>query len=514
MRSGKLASLCLACYLTVVPQTSLFSQDVKEIEKELNSELRKAQSAFFNSKFDESGDFLKKAEQLLNDLKKIEPEHKQLKSFEQKIEKQQKDLAKKTKTPTHTPTTIKPSAPPEKPAITPLTKSLPRKTSQEMRELTRTLDSLEHFEKDRMLRLQQGNDPERLESILAEIQKKAASIDELLQKIMEIANEENATDHPTLVATKERAANVFNWVSEEISRTREMAARAGDAQAAAAAAADSLSNLWHKYDSEYFTPLNNLSYENEPEKISEAFKLFAEYEKHKSELNSAVEDFESRYGNSREMIDQANSDNKAGYAWENIKKAMTAIDEIPARLSGRLGAIIDGELNDLAKRHDFFRLAKHTEIRQLDELARRYATDYAGSAGVTDRLSKDMQAFEAKIAERSWPASKGNAADLAGAMEYLQNSWGKDEKHNYTVLGATITGEWSVQKTDLLGRPVMFGLPVLLAVQKPEDKEKNLARIFNLTLRTAESVNARKEPPFASDTVGDSHYIKTDKIAR
>jgi hypothetical protein len=293
-----------------------------------------------------------------------------------------------------------------------------------------------------------------------------------------------------------------------------MATRAGDAQAAAAAAADSLSNVWHKYDNEYFTPINNLSYENEPEKISEAFKLFAEYEKHKSELNATIEDFESRYGNSREMIDQANGDNKAGYAWENIKKAMAAVDEVPARLSGRLSEIIDSELNDLTKRHDFFRLAKHAEIKQLDELAGRYARDYAGSARIADRLSEDMEAFEAKIAERSWPASKGKATELAEAMEYLQNSWGKDEKHNYTVIAAAITGEWSVQKTDLLGRPVMFGLPVLLAVQKPEDKEKNLARIFNLTLRTAESLNARKEPPFTSDTVGDSHYIKADKITR
>jgi hypothetical protein len=58
----------------------------------------------------------------------------------------------------------------------------------------------------------------------------------------------------------------------------------------------------------------------------------------------------------------------------------------------------------------------------------------------------------------------------------------------------------------------MYGLPVLLAVQMPEDKAKGLARVFILTVRTPESGNPKMEPPFTSDTVGDSYFIRAKNV--
>lgn len=120
--------------------------------------------------------------------------------------------------------------------------------------------------------------------------------------------------------------------------------------------------------------------------------------------------------------------------------------------------------------------------------------------------------LDAKIEGKTWPAAKGSAADHAGALDYLKNTWGKDEKHQYTVLGTVITGEWSVQKKDLIGQPIMYGLPVLVAVQTPEDHAQGLARVFRLTLRTPEGAGAKMSSPFTSDTVGDSYFIRADKI--
>lgn len=44
------------------------------------------------------------------------------------------------------------------------------------------------------------------------------------------------------------------------------------------------------------------------------------------------------------------------------------------------------------------------------------------------------------------------------------------------------------------------------------EKKDNLARVYNLTLRNAESANAKPEPPFTEITVGDSWYIRPSAV--
>jgi hypothetical protein len=381
-----------------------------------------------------------------------------------------------------------------------------------MRELTRTLDSLERFEKDRMLRLQQGSDPERLESILGEIQQKAASLNDLLAKVCSNAEEEKVADHPEILAIKERTNKTIAWVNQEMAITREKAAAVKAGQEASNEAGKTLRALFESFNDRYFQPITNLSYENNPEKAGEAFKLLAEYESKLNDLNTAISEFEARFGSNREAIDAATGDMAPGQAWESLKKAMKSVEEVPARLSGTITAAIETGLADLPKQHDFFRLTKHAEIRNLAEFARKNTPDYPGLATIDSKLAEDMKLFEAKIAEHNWPACLGKDSDRAAALEYLQNSWGKDAKNNYQVLATVITGEWSVQKHDLLGRPVMFGLPVLVALQKPEDQSKNLARVFSLTLRTPESQTASANPPFDSDTVGNSYFMPAEKV--
>lgn len=496
--------------------STAFAQDAKAIEKDLNSELRQAQSAFFNGRLSDSEARLKRAAELLETLKKLDPHYKQLPAIEQKLGKQQAELAKKlAKGATAAPETAgtvdaaKSAAPTGQSAKT---KALPRKTAQEMRELTRTLDSLERFEKDRMLRLQQGNDPERLESILGEIAAKVTSLKEMLARVSSMAAEEKAEDHPEFVAVKERTATVSVWAGTEIETTRTKAAAMKDGQAASAEAGSQLQALYDRFNDQYFTPLANLSYEHDQEKIARGFELLSEYEGKTAELGAALADFEGKFGSSREAIDAATGDQAPGRAWENMKKAMESTKEVAGRLAGKVVETLEAELAELPKRHDFFRLEKHATIKQLAEFARKNVPDYAGLATVDSRLAEDIKAFEAKVAERSWPACKGKDADRADALAYLQNSWGKDEKHAYQVLATVITGEWSVQKHDLLGRPIMFGLPVLVALQKPDDKDKGMARVFSLTLRTPENATAAAQPPFESDTVGDSWFIKADRV--
>jgi len=499
----------LICALVCQP---VLAQDAKEFEKQLQTELRNAQSAMFNGKLDAAEAGSQKCAQLIDSLKKADPQHKLIASFEQRLTKLQNDLAKKVKKVPADSGKMPGKAPAPTAAAANKSKSLPRKTSQAMRELTKTLDSLEKYEKDRMLRIQEDYSSYSVESTFSSIQQKIDSLPGLLETVSGLAAEEGASDHPDFLAAKERVATVSDLSAKELAKTRESVERQKAGEAAAGADAGALKQVWESFDNKYFTPINNLSYENDVAKIGEAFALYSEYNSKKAELAKALADFEAKYGTDRDAIEKATGGMEAVYPWENIKKAMVDIDAVPARMGDKVKEMINMELSSLSSRHDFYRLERHAEIKKLEEFCGKNVPGYSADAGIASKLADDNKLFEAKIDQKTWPACKGTDTDRAGALEYLKNSWGKDEKHKYTVLGTVITGEWSVQKKDLLGQPIMYGLPVLLAVQKPEDQAHGLARVFILTLRTAEGAGVKMAPPFTSDTVGDSYYIRASQI--
>jgi len=508
MRYFYLVVFVVICALVCQPA---LAQDAKELEKQLQTELRNAQSAMFNGKLDVADAGSQKCAQLIDSLKKADPQHKLIASFEQRLAKLQNDLSKKIKKVPADGGKM-PGKVPVPAASAAKSKSLPRKTSQAMRELTKTLDSLEKFEKDRMQRIQEDYSSYSVESTFSSIQQKIDSLPGLLDTVSGVAAEEGASDHPEFLAVKERVTTVSDWAGKELAKTRESVERQKSGEAAAGADAGALKQVWESFDNKYFTPINNLSYENDVAKIGEAFSLYSEYNSKKAELAKALADFEAKYGTDRDAIEKATGGMEAVYPWENIKKAMVDIDAVPARMGDKVKEMINMELSSLSSRHDFYRLERHAEIKKLEEFCAKNVPGYSADAGVASKLAEDHKQFEAKIDQKTWPACKGTDSDRAGALEYLKNSWGKDEKHKYAVLGTVITGEWSVQKKDLLGQPIMYGLPVLLAVQKPEDQAHGLARVFILTLRTAEGAGVKMAPPFTSDTVGDSYYIRASQI--
>jgi hypothetical protein len=79
-------------------------------------------------------------------------------------------------------------------------------------------------------------------------------------------------------------------------------------------------------------------------------------------------------------------------------------------------------------------------------------------------------------------------------------------------LAVSVTGPWSVQKQNLLGNPIMYGLPIKLAVRVDSDAELNVVRVYDLTMRTVEKAGVEMEPPFDHITVGNSYFIRPDKV--
>ncbi len=512
----KWQTLFVLALVFIFPVLSV-AQSADDIVKQLNTELRNAQSAFFNQKIDLSQAGVDKCVELIDSLKKIDAGHKQLKSFEQRLGKLKKDLERKTgKAVQETvsakqPQTSRPASA-AKNASGDKTRRLPRKTAQEIKELNRTMDSLERFEKGRMDRLAQGENPERVESILGEISAKANGLDEMLAKVKVAAAEEGALEHPEYLEAEERTGMVRAWALTEVDNTRKKVADLTAGQAKADAAAQHLKKLWEENDNKFFTPINNLSYENSMDKLGEAFKLLKEFNQNKSAIQREIEAFESSYGKTREEIEKNTGGMDAVYPWENFKQALQNLDKTPARMAENIKNMLEGEISSLPSRHDFYRIDKHDEIKKMVDFCSKNVADFAQAADITAKLEADLKKFHEKIDGKDWPANKGSASDQAAALKYFNDTWGKDQKHNYQVLGTVVRGDWSVQKKDLLGQPIMYGLPVLLAVQKTEDKAHGLARVFILTVRTAEGAGVKMAPPFTSDTVGDSYFIKAAKI--
>ena len=98
-------------------QMPVLAQDVKTLAKDANKALRNSQRAMFSGKFEESQAELKKAADLIEQIKAADPNFSKLKSLEGKYKKQEADLAKRL--PKETPTTTDPGTQQEQPAAQP-----------------------------------------------------------------------------------------------------------------------------------------------------------------------------------------------------------------------------------------------------------------------------------------------------------------------------------------------------------------------------------------------------------
>ena len=130
-----------------------------------------------------------------------------------------------------------------------------------------------------------------------------------------------------------------------------------------------------------------------------------------------------------------------------------------------------------------------------------------------------MKEFHTKVDARTWPGhasnAPSNADELAKAsLDWFKNSpdWGKRSSKIRHPLAVTVTGPWSVQQKNLLGEPIMYGLPIKLAVRVDEDSELNVVRVYDLTMRTMEARGVKMEPPFDHITVGNSYFIRPNKV--
>jgi len=185
------------------------------------------------------------------------------------------------------------------------------------------------------------------------------------------------------------------------------------------------------------------------------------------------------------------------------------------------------KLNEMMQRlpemHDFAREGMYETLEEWTGLASQFDSGnsmvLSAKEAVDRSIAEDRKKLEAKIDAKDWPGnSKGGEADAALSFFRNDKGWGARPKGSgpedqpRTPLGVSIHGSWSVQATDILGKPIQYGLPAFVAVQLEREQPLKRARVYDVTLRTKEGPNAEPKPPFESITVGNSFYIRPDEI--
>lgn len=250
----------------------------------------------------------------------------------------------------------------------------------------------------------------------------------------------------------------------------------------------------------------------------------------RSALSALLASFAGKYGSTQEDIDRKASE--MGYvgayysASYHYLELSTGLDKI-----GSTRTVMAEDLVRKAKEitgrsdksHDFSQSEQYEKAREYLELAQQFDSNNNLVRNLAATIDQDIAAgmvtFDEKIDKQSWPKeasdAPGNARKLAkAAKEWFQKSpdWGSRDKNPYTVLAVVVTGPWSIQKKNILSEPIMYGLPVAVALQTEDDKKNNIARVFSLTLRTNEMLGVKMEPPFDHVTVGNSYYIRPSAL--
>ncbi len=250
----------------------------------------------------------------------------------------------------------------------------------------------------------------------------------------------------------------------------------------------------------------------------------------KVSLTNLIKLFGDKYGTTREKIDQKAAEMgyvgeyySASFHYLELSTSLEKISKTSMVMAEDLARKAEGLINNTGKIHDFSLLEQYEKARQYLDLAQQFDNNNNVvkklAAEIEPKIAAGMKKFGEKIDQQTWPKmasnAPGNAKKLTKiAKKWFENSpdWGNRSQNPYKILAVVITGPWSIQKKNILEEPIMYGLPVAVAVQKESDKEENIARVFSLTLRTQERRGIKMEPPFDHATVGGSYYIRPEAI--
>lgn len=210
------------------------------------------------------------------------------------------------------------------------------------------------------------------------------------------------------------------------------------------------------------------------------------------------------------------------FVYNQVKDAMREVVEIPRDRAQLLLEETKRTLDDIDRFAEDVRLETMKEQKAFLQIACRLdPTNQQAKemlSKIDDQIAAMAKQIEADFEARTWGPhlanfqGPGNAAELAKSyLKWIRGN-GYDTKDK-DALAVRVVGDWEVLQRNLLGQPLRYGLPVLVAYQRHSDKAagNDVAVVFFVSAATS---GPQMAPPWWGGAVADNWKMRVSKIQR
>ncbi|NBB94036.1 MAG: hypothetical protein GVY32_12805 [Gammaproteobacteria bacterium] len=193
----------------------------------------------------------------------------------------------------------------------------------------------------------------------------------------------------------------------------------------------------------------------------------------------------------------------------------TLVDGVRARLDDLDDFAANIQQQRLGEALELIGIAQEIDPNHPDLGPLRVAVETASSEKRAEQMARiDAAEWPGHVAEFDGPGSIESLA--ASVRDYLaaDRDWGQREDKPQDILNVAIRGPWQVAKRDILGQPIQWRLPVLVAVTDEEMRPDGIARAYELSMVAMEGAanDAPKSPPWDGFWVGDNFFLEQGRL--
>ena len=506
----------------------VLAQDADALAKQASAELRAAERSMFSGKIQEAQQQLLKAGELIEQLKAADPEHRNLRSLENKYTKLQKDIERRLPKSGVTTKAVEDKAKAESPD-----EKLPGGVTKRIKDIEAQLEFLRRY----MARDHLGSP----ETTIKQAERYLIKSQDILSEIESRYGDQIPPDHPEMIAVKKKMVEAEKETERFAEQIKAGASKSDEKPAPTGDVAQALEDgkrveaLYDRhYDEMSLIHGNTLVYGPRLEDAEKAWQQIDAVETTiLPEIEPALAEMAERYGTKPMEInnnlfkvgvkgrDQFGT--KLGYlieAAENVVKSRRTSAESIAQnaentISGIEGLVPDIRVKRMEETKAILLIGQklNPNNKKINEML----------AQIGYQIDDIAQKIEADIDAKTWAGhvdrfeGPGSVKSLArAAKEYFENDsrWGKNPQKKVEILAVAVRGDWQVAEKDIFGRVIQWRLPIHLAITDENMKEKKIARVYELSIlaREGEGGRAPQAPPFDGYWVGNNWKMRLDKL--
>ena len=243
-------------------------------------------------------------------------------------------------------------------------------------------------------------------------------------------------------------------------------------------------------------------------------------------VKARLEAFRKKYGSDPDEIDRKMEDlnpgnqrppDSAGRCFTELSNGLVNLEEAPKIEAKK---ILTGVLSSLDRIENFVadteRDRRYQELEAVIQKGLKFNPQDAELREWALKIKTLRQKSQSDI-EKALDAARfpGHMTGFAGpgSVEQLAASCVKyfnESDPAQTTVKVSIAGNWVVAKQNIFGEPIQWGLPIWAVGYKNDNRE--IARVFKLTIMTGEGLGISKSPPWTGQWVGDSYRMRTANI--